>query len=418
MQDQLLSIVIPAASRDDTLGQCVAMLLRQRRAKAEMEIVIVWVGRGSPDLPQDERIRVMRAPGGPSGLRRTANPLLHGLRQETPGAARMVNMGLRGARGDVRIVLPPHCLPETDLWLEQMVEPLRDASVGAVVSQCAVDARAPHPLAERLLHGALGRRLLSRRGRPKDLSLVSGTGDAFRAAALAQVGLPAEADLPEPAEPVDLSVRLKAAGWRIVLSPLATVRYRTAPAERSLAAAFAGALEHGRADALLSRRHGVDWLGSRLYAAGLLSLLLLPAGLLSLPIAFLLALALLLWGLFLPLRLPLVHWEWPAAVPNVAVYAACILWIRHDWLPSVFDPHTWHPAIIRQWVFLAAMTASYVLIAALAGVRSGVRDAVYLRGRASALALMPLAMIWWSLAGLGFVQGYLLPQGASRSASG
>ncbi|MDP6438629.1 MAG: glycosyltransferase, partial [Candidatus Brocadiia bacterium] len=369
------------------LPECLEMVLSQ--SYENKEVIVVWAGEAVPSEVGD-------APGvSVVKLGRSASP------------AKRVNAGLRAATGALHIVLMPHCVPESRRWIQQMAEAFQDDSVDAVVSQCAVAGGGKRTLGARLLHSVASPRLLNKRGKVRDLQLVGGQADAFRAGTLARAGLLRDAAFPEPGEAVDLSVRLQSSGSRIVLSPSARVIYHDPPHTRSLGAVLRGGMEHGLADALLARMHGVDWLGSRLYAAALLSLALVPLGFLSLPLALLAALALFVWGLFLPLRIPPLHWEWPAAAANAAVFVAFVLTARDGWLPGLFEPRISHPAIVRQWLFLAAMTCSYALIALMAGLESAVRDAVRMRGRLSPPALLVLGAAWWLLSGVGFLKGYL-----------
>ena len=138
------------------------------------------------------------------------------------------------------------------------------------------------------------------------------------------------------------------------------------------------------------------------------ALLALPVAAVNLPVAWLLAVALFIWGWFLPLRLPFVRWELPVALLNLVAYAAIVLSIRDGWLPGVFERTKWHPAIIRQWCFVAAVAASHVLILAHVGVRSFVRSAIRDGGVLRAAPMLILAPLWWMLSGLGFLAGHVL----------
>lgn len=396
MQDPLVSVIIPASAAADAFPQCLKSILAQKHEKKE--VIVVWAGRDAPDLPG--KVRLVTVPSGAT-------------------AAQKANAGLSAARGSVLALLQPHCLPQTDRWIEKIIADFADESVGAVVSQCAMAPDQRHTLAARLLHSVSSPVLRNRRDRARKVHLVGNLCDAYRARALAEVGLMRDGVLPAPGEAVDLSVSLAGAGYSIVLSPTAEVLYRDPPQTRSLRAVLRMGIEHGYADALIGKMHGVDWLGSRLYGAALLAMLLLPAAAVSLPVAFAAALALLLWGMFLPLRIPVLRWEWPAAAVNLALYVAIVFAVKDEWLLERWPPpDTPHPAIARQWELLAAMVGSYGLILLMAGVQSALRDALRLRGRASAFALVVLGALWWALSGLGFLWGYLLARAPSDKPPG
>ena len=115
-----------------------------------------------------------------------------------------------------------------------------------------------------------------------------------------------------------------------------------------------------------------------------------------------------MWGWFLPLRIPLLRWEWPVSLLNLAVYIAIVMLAQDEWLPGLFERRLSHPAIIRQWLLLAAMTASYALMLLHVGVRGAVRSIISEGSRLSALPLLPLVMLWWLVSGVGFLEGFFL----------
>jgi hypothetical protein len=273
-------------------------------------------------------------------------------------------------------------------------------------------------LAARLLHGIHSPQLRNTRGRPVELELVSGQCDAYRAGVLAELGYLEERSFPSPGDAADLSIRIARAGYQIVLSPTATAAWHDPPEGRSLGRVLSKALDFGHADAVLGKAHNMDWLGSRLYTAALLSLLLLPVGFIRLPVAVILAAGLFAWGWFLPLRLPVLRWEWPVALLNLAFYIGIVLAIRPDWAPGLFDPRRWHPAIIRQWCILAAMTGSYMLILAAAGLSS----AVWSVGRCGGVLYLPVLFLastaWWAASGVGYLRGMLLGRAPKAGKAG
>jgi cellulose synthase/poly-beta-1,6-N-acetylglucosamine synthase-like glycosyltransferase len=47
---------------------------------------------------------------------------------------RSINTGIKRAKGEIVVVLEQDCIPEKDIWLEKLVEPLKDKNVIATVS--------------------------------------------------------------------------------------------------------------------------------------------------------------------------------------------------------------------------------------------------------------------------------------------
>jgi len=389
MQNPLVSIVIPIPDAPVNAQACVDAVFAQGYARRE--IVLVCSPDKAPALPKDAPdVRTVRSHAG-----------------ETP--AETANRGLRAARGDVRVLLMPNCVPADSRWLERIARSFEDDAVGAVVSQARMRDKKALPTAARVLASIVSPELTTEADEPVPIELVSHLCDAYRADVLSEVGYLEEGTFPSPGEAVDVSLKIARSGRRIVLSPDAVVFCEPAPDAASVKNLLRSAIAYGHADAALVKLHNVDWLGTGVFGAALLSLLLIPVGLLSLPVGVILAGALFVWGWFLAIRTPVLRWEWPVAVINLLVYITVIMFVRVDWARSTFDPYTWHPAVIRQWCILAAMTGSYVLIVLGAGVRTTVRGMLrgYVRGPLSALAVFSLATVCHLLSGAGFLKGYV-----------
>ncbi len=387
MTDPSVSVVIPVAAGAGSLSSCLESVLAQSYEKKEV-VVVCRAGEAPAALKKATDVRVVTA-------------------SEGAGLAHLINAGFRAARGEIKVLLMPHCTPVGDRWIEELLRPFDDETVEVVVSQCNLTRRDRQGLPARLLRSVVRPELKNRGGQPAELDVVSHLADAYRASALEELGYLDEGFV-SPGEAIDISVRLTLAGHRIVLSPTAMVLCHDPPESRSFSGVFRKALDYGHCDAVLAKTYNVDWLSSRVYAAALFSLLLLPVGLAKLPVAVILAGMLFAWGWFLPLRLPVLRWEWPVAVLNLVVYAGIILAIRDEWAPGVFAPRRSHPAIIRQWCILGAMTFSYALMLVSVGLRSAVRTLVRDRSFLAALLIFPLSMVWWLVTGVGFLRGYLL----------
>jgi glycosyltransferase involved in cell wall biosynthesis len=387
MPDALVSVIVPVDGPEDRLGECLEALARQSYPRRE--VIVVCAGQTHGAVRVTEGLRVLNEDAG-------------------TGLARLVNRGMKAAHGEVRVLLMPHCVPADKDWLGKLIQPFEDPSVGAVVSRCVVPDKRGLPLAARLMHAVAGFETCGGRRRAVERDLLSHLCDALRADTPCEDGCLYDETLTSPAEAVDLSVRITSAGRRIVVSPDATVLYHDPRETRKIGTVLRKALDWGHVDAVLARSYGFDWLGSQVHAAALLSLALLPVGLVQLPIAVVLAGALFLWGWFLPLRLPLVRWEWPVALLNLALYIALARGVPEEWTRLVFDPHTWHPAMVRQWWVIAAVMGSYVLLLAGAGARCAVRSILDRAGPLQAAAVFVLAVIWHLGSGIGYLHGRLL----------
>ena len=388
---QLVSVIIPVAGPEDRLAECLKALSRQSYPRKEA-IVVCTGGDVHAAAQAAEGVRILKE-------------------ERRASLAQLINRGMKSARGEIKVLLMPHCVPADEGWLGRLIRPFEDSGVGAVVSQCLVPDKRGLGLAERLMHAVAQPEARSTRPEPLERDLLSHLCDALRADTPCENGHLYNETLRSPAEAVDLSLRIASAGRRIVLSPEAAVHYHAPRQARSLGGALRKALDCGYADALLARFYGLDWLGSQLYAAGLLSLALLPAGLLCLPVGVILAGVLFFWGWFLPVRLPAVRrvrWEWPVAVLNLALYIALARGMPEEWTRLLFDPHTWHPAMVRQWWILLAVTGSYALLLARAGAGCAMRSLRDRAGLLQAAAVFALGMLWHLASGVGYLHGRLL----------
>jgi len=392
MANPLVSVIVPVSGPSERLAECLRGLVSQSYARKEL--IVVCPGAGAVPLPEGlEGVRVIKEG------------------RADACAARLINRGMRAAKGDIKVMLAPCCVPAGEDWLAKLIRPFEDRAVGAVVSQCAAADRRGLSPTVRLMRSVTHPETRLGHTKPLERQLLSRLCDAFRADVLEEAERLYDEELGCPADVVDLSLRIGAAGRRIVLSPGATVLYHDPAEHRTVRGILRQALDYGRADAVLAGKHGLDWLGSRLYAAALLALLVIPVGLVRLPFGVILAGALFAWGWFLPLRIPLLRWEWPVALLNLALYIALVRGMPERWTAAIFDPREWHPAIVRQWWILVAMTGSYVLLLARAGAGSALRSILGGGGLFGAAGVFALGMLWHLLAGVGYLKGRLFGGG-------
>jgi len=382
MRECMASVVIPVAGPARRLGECLDQLARQDFPRMEVVVVCNPAASQLPCLPE-----------GASELR-----VLRQKRPSSPG--HLVNIGMRAARGEVKILLMPNCVPLGTAWVRRMVEPFQQREeVGVAVSGRAREPGVEPPLARRLLDAVLP-------AGPAEGALGQ-AGGAFRASMLAEIGYFAEAGPGGPGMARDVTLRALEAGYEVAQCPEAVVTCGAEHEDFSVARAMRRAVECGAWDAALERRDGLRWLNSGLFAAALLSLLLPALGAASLPVGVIFSAVLFVWGAWLlAVPLPVLGWDCPVALLNFAAYVAVILAIRSDWRPDLFG-RTVHPAILRQWCWLAATTASYVAIVLAASARAALRALRRPRGPVYAPAVFALAVPWWLLAGFGYLRSRL-----------
>ncbi len=382
MSDPLASVIIPVEEGCDTLPQCLDAVMRQDFEKTEVIVVCDARAAQAAALPEgSEEVRVIKQPSPCS-------------------PARLANDGLRAARGHVKVLLQPYCVPADSNWLRGMVAPFDEETVGVVVGRC--EGEPERGLAQRLLEAVDGSEGCESAlpGRP----LVGRRCDAYRASLLADIGYFSEA-LPSPADAIDVSIKIADAGYSILMGQ-AAVTCAAAPGRRSLGDALRTALDYGRADALLDKSYDLHWLNAGLFSVTLVSLLLPLVGIFALPLAVVLALAIFLWGWALSVRVPVVHWELPVAPVQGIAYVAIILAVRGDWWPWLFGRAV-HPAVIRQWCWVGATAAAYLLLLGGASVRGALRACLRRGGAVYAVPVLFVGALWRLLSGVGYVQGAL-----------
>ncbi len=377
MTDSVVSVVIPVQATSCFLGRCLESVLRQNYGNKEVIIVCGPRAEASDALPKgSEDIRVIRE------------------RREAPSAY-LANSGLRAARGHIKVLLKPSCVPVGENWLREMAAPFDDDEVGVVVSRRSLYRGKKAGVVDRLLecvspHSAgTGRQ-----------ELLSQECDAYRASLLADIGYFSE-DVPGPGEVVEASLRVADAGYRIVTAENARVSCRPRGRGRAMEALKCAA-DYGRSDAVLEKKHDVRWLNCGVFGAAIFGLLLVPLAALSLPLAFVASVAIFAWGWFLSLRVPLVGWELPVFVLNFSLYVAVALLIRDGWRPALLGVEV-HPAMLRQGCWLVAVLGSYLLLLGWAALGCALRTCRQPHGWLYAVPVAILSLGWWLGTGVGYL---------------
>lgn len=206
-----VSVLVAGLNEADTIERCVRSLREQ--SVQGFEIVIVSDGStdGMPDKVRDmadnglaDRVFTMDLRSGKSAA---------------------LNLAADAAKGDIIIVADSDC--SFDRYaIEHILAPLRDTTIGAVSGDIIVRNAKQSLLArfqfiEYLFTISIGKRFDDALGLVK---CISGAFGAFRRTALEQVaGLDAGSG-----EDLDLTLRLRSAGWRVVFAPDA-IAYTSVP---------------------------------------------------------------------------------------------------------------------------------------------------------------------------------------------
>jgi GT2 family glycosyltransferase len=147
------------------------------------------------------------------------------------------NLGIAHARGEILAFLDDDSMAQPE-WLERLVEPYDDPSVGGVggrLIDAMEEARATpeDPRIGVLRPDGLQRANFVRDpGRPVEVDFVRGCNMSFRRAALIHIGgFDRRYIGSNVGEETDVCLRVKKAGWKMVFQPTAVVHHLAAPRE-------------------------------------------------------------------------------------------------------------------------------------------------------------------------------------------
>ena len=234
-----VSVIISAFNRRNELKELLTALDRQTLAPAQFEIIVI------DDGSTDGTLRYL------TGLVNSGKENLVFQRQENqgPGAAR--NRGMELALGNIFAFTDTDCRPCPD-WLEELLKPFADTHVGAVGGAEEYDAqgtllqRAIHicmtsPFTTGGLRGKTGTKLAQYYPRTFNMAI---SRDAFEKTG----GFKSLYH----GEDIELSFRIKEAGFDLVFNERAKVHHRR---RDSLRGFFRQVLKMGEARVTLARLH-------------------------------------------------------------------------------------------------------------------------------------------------------------------
>ena len=211
LDDDRVTVLIAGHNEEDSIERCVHSLREESRPPDE----IIVVSDGSTDR-MPEKLRQLQERGLIAESHCT---------QVRSGKSASLNLALRRATGDIVIIVDCDCTFERHA-LARILEPFADPRTGAVAGNIVV-RNATHTLItsfqaiEYLISISQGKQAADLTGQ---MSCVSGAFGAFRRVAIDRVGgLDAGGG-----EDLDLTLRLRKAGWRTLFAPEA-VCYTNVP---------------------------------------------------------------------------------------------------------------------------------------------------------------------------------------------
>ncbi len=110
MENQLISVIIPARDAAETIGACLQGVLDQQDLPCSLEIILV------DDGSTDDTAQIAEALG------------VQVIRQENAGPAAARNLGAEKARGDILVFTDADCIPSPD-WIRHLIAPFENPEV-------------------------------------------------------------------------------------------------------------------------------------------------------------------------------------------------------------------------------------------------------------------------------------------------
>ena len=221
MADQTsVSVIIITRNRAQMLQDCLEHLKRQTVAPDEVIVVDSSTGEDT-QVVLDGYLEVvrLRIPDG---------------RNNMPQAR---NLGIAHARGEVVAFLDDDSMAQPD-WLHCLLEPYADPSVGGVggrvvdkLEQSRVTPDDPR-IGVIQRDGKITTNFILDPGGPVEVDHMRGCNMSFRHAALERIGgFDRRYIGGNTCEELDVCLRIKRAGWKLVFQPLAVVKHLAAPRE-------------------------------------------------------------------------------------------------------------------------------------------------------------------------------------------
>lgn len=236
--DVTISIIVPCYNEDETVGRVLDALVTQSHPSYEVIVVDDCSTDDTPQIVQEYDIRYLR-------------------NDQNRGLAATLNRGFEAATGEYVGVLHADCVPHGSDWLSSLADAIGRENVGAVTSIVDVDSD-ELSFVDKLFAGRYTNGIEHTDGKwPVDVGFIEDKCDLYDRDALAEIGGFDETFTTISAgEDVDLSFRLRAAGYRILLAPDARVTHLLSNHQETLFDHFRKVVEYARVDPVLYARHG------------------------------------------------------------------------------------------------------------------------------------------------------------------
>ena len=256
MKKALVSIIIPARNEEKSIGRAIKSMAIQRYPRKEIIVM--------DNASTDRTAELARNFGGKVIVN-----------EKNIGYVKSVNKGIKLAKGSYIIILHSDHFTHDKEWINKMIEPLSDKKIGAVISQRVNKHRTRMNFAERLFD-SLAETEWNNTGKPKEISVLREKCDIYRKNVIKKLGYFDEDSYPNGGDDIDMTVRMRNAGYKIVLSHNAFVEHTFSSSQNSMLTVFKKCIQMGKAGTTIYKRYKIDALRRRMLLLSLFTLIFIP----------------------------------------------------------------------------------------------------------------------------------------------
>ena len=361
-----VSVIVAAYNEEETIGRCIKSLLSQAYTKKE----IIVVNDGSTDrtgnIAKKYPVRLLD-------------------NKRNMGFGFSVNRAIKTAKGSIVIIFHADHVLKDRKWIDKMIDPFSDERIAAVVSQ-RINAK-EIGTAEKLLDSLSPHELINNTSKPKEIMFFRIKADAYRKSVIEKLGYFDNKYFPDGGEDNDLSIKMRKAGYRIVLSDKAVAENMFSSRQRSVKDIMKKALVWGDIASRLHRRHGFDGLRTRLFLLCLFSFIATPTLLIP-EMAFGIYLAIAALSFFHSITIPRIKLKIPVGIVTAIIFAI-LIYLQKTFITAV-------PVTV-------ILTSAFICLyfSACSAVSSAKHD----------IKIFPIAFLfafaWRMLSGIGYAKGWV-----------
>ncbi len=363
---KLVSIIIPARNEEKIIDKSIKSMQMQLYPRKEIIVMDNASTDRTAEIAKRHKVRIIT-------------------NKKNVGIGNSVNSGIKLAKGEFIILLHADHHTKDTKWIDKMLEPFSDRSIAAVVSQRKNKNRKIMSLGERLFD-SLSPIEINTTGKPKEIEILREKADAYRKSAIDRLGYFDGNSYPHGGEDVDMSIRMRNAGYKIVLSDKAMVEHVFSSHQSSFISVFKKAFQMGQAGRELYRRYKIDSIRRRMFLMILFSLLLYPAAYTS--IGLVLYSMMFILGIFSTVTI----YDKKIPISLIALIAAGFYLYIQSTSPLVNGIITTH-----------------VLIMLYYGMHSSINSFKEGDNLAYVIAIFPLSIAWRIVSALGYLKEALFP---------